>query len=210
MLRKVPETRRPIRRADGADHARPMMPPRTLALYKVSTLARAVGCKEILLEPARRRQQDWRAPRVGLSSFLHRLSADQLPHLLTFSKAAETGSFTAAARALRLTQAAVSQRIQALEKMLNVVLFERHGGRVHLSEAGHRLYDYAQRILALEHEAVQAITGRKAPVTGELILAASSVPGEHLLPDLLSVFRKRYPHIQVKASVAEPGPVPAA
>ena len=52
----------------------------------------------------------------------------QLPHLGTFSKAAELGSFTAAAKALGLTQAAVSQRIQALEKTLGKSLFERAGG----------------------------------------------------------------------------------
>jgi DNA-binding transcriptional LysR family regulator len=42
------------------------------------------------------------------------MSVEQLPHLETFLQAAELGSFTAAARALKLTQAAVSQRIQAL------------------------------------------------------------------------------------------------
>jgi hypothetical protein len=44
------------------------------------------------------------------------LDEDQLPHLGTFSKAAEFSNFTAAAGSLDLTQAAVSQRIQALEK----------------------------------------------------------------------------------------------
>ena len=48
------------------------------------------------------------------------LEEDQLPHLGTFSKAAELSSFTAAAKTLGLTQAAVSQRIQALEKLLDV------------------------------------------------------------------------------------------
>src|SRR5262249_39920106 len=38
---------------------------------------------------------------------------------------------------------------------------------------------------------------------GELFLAASSVPGEHLLPNLLSTFRQRHPHVQVKATVAD-------
>jgi len=51
----------------------------------------------------------------------------QLPHLETFSKAAEWGSFTAAAKALRLTQAAVSQRVHALERTLRVSLFQRRG-----------------------------------------------------------------------------------
>ena len=52
-----------------------------------------------------------------------------LPHIDTFSKAAELSGFTAAARALGLTQAAVSQRIQALERDLDKSLFDRRGGR---------------------------------------------------------------------------------
>src|SRR5207245_1254079 len=105
--------------------------------------------------------------------------------LETFAKAAELSSFTAAAQALGLTQAAVSQRVQALEQALGVPLFDRRGGRVLLTEAGHRLYPYVQRIFALHQEACQEVTCRKAPLVGELSLAASSIPGEHLLPDLL-------------------------
>jgi molybdate transport repressor ModE-like protein len=135
------------------------------------------------------------------------MTTEPLPHLETFVEAAESGSFTAAARALGLTQAAVSQRIQALEQFLNVPLFERHGGRVLLTEAGRRLHDYAQRILALHRQAIEELTGRQAPLSGELSLAASSVPGEYLLPDLLARLRQRHPYIQVRATVADTGQV---
>jgi DNA-binding transcriptional LysR family regulator len=128
---------------------------------------------------------------------------EQLPHLETFAKAAERSSFTAAGKALGLTQAAVSQRIQALERMLAVPLFRRRGGRVLLTEAGHRLYDYAQRILALHQEALHEIAGFAKAVQCELSLAASSIPGEHLLPDLLACFRRQHPHVQVRATVAD-------
>jgi DNA-binding transcriptional LysR family regulator len=127
----------------------------------------------------------------------------QLPYLETFSRAAELGSFTAAAKQFRLTQAAVSQRIHALEGMLRVALFRRQGGHVLLTEAGQHLYDYAQQILELHRNARQKLTGQKAPVTGDLLLAASSIPGEHLLPELLSVFRRRYPKIQVRVTVSD-------
>ncbi len=131
------------------------------------------------------------------------MHAEPLPHLETFCKAAEASSFTAAAHTLGLTQAAVSQRIQALEKDVRTPLFEREGGGVLLTDAGHRLYHIAQRILALHDEARQQISGRKTPATGELALAASSIPGEHLLPELLANFRRGYPHIQVKATVTD-------
>jgi DNA-binding transcriptional LysR family regulator len=131
------------------------------------------------------------------------MSAEQLPHLDTFVRAAERSSFTAAAKSLGLTQAAVSQRIQALEQALGAQLFTRRGGRVLLTEAGRRLHSYAQRILALHQEARQAVTGLRAPLMGDLSLASSSVPGEHLLPGLLSAFRQRHPHVQVRATVTD-------
>lgn len=131
------------------------------------------------------------------------MDQEQIPHLETFVKAAELSSFTAAAKTLRLTQAAVSQRIQALEQHLNVPLFQRRGGRVLLTDAGQRLYGFAERILALHREALQEVAGKVAPLTGELSLAASSIPGEHLLPDLLARFRAQHPHVQVRATVTD-------
>jgi DNA-binding transcriptional LysR family regulator len=126
-----------------------------------------------------------------------------LPHLETFARAAEHSSFTAAARSLGLTQAAVSQRIAALEADLGVPLFRREAGRVQLTDAGRRLHDYAQRIFTLHREARAELTGRQEPLAGELALAASSIPGEHLLPGLLSVFRQRHPHVQVRATITD-------
>jgi DNA-binding transcriptional LysR family regulator len=127
----------------------------------------------------------------------------QLPYLETFSKAAELNSFTGAAKALRLTQASVSQRVQALEKTLDKSLFKRHGGRVLLTEAGQRLYEYAQRILDLHREARREVTGHEVPVSGELLLSGSSIPGEQFLPTLLSAFTQRYPHIRVRAGISD-------
>jgi DNA-binding transcriptional LysR family regulator len=127
----------------------------------------------------------------------------QLPHLTTFAMAAELGSFTGAAKALGLTQAAVSQRIQVLEKTLNKSLFDRRGGGVALTESGRKLYAYAQRINELHREAREAVTGHEPPLTGELAIAASSVPGEHILPTLLSGFGRQYPHIRVRAAVSD-------
>lgn len=127
----------------------------------------------------------------------------EMPYLETFIQAAELSSFTKACQALNLSQAAVSQRIGALEKSLGVSLFRRQGGRVVLTDAGRHLYVYAERILALHGEARQEITGQKAPVVGELVLAASSIPGEHLLPALLAKLRQSFPQVRVRATVSD-------
>jgi DNA-binding transcriptional LysR family regulator len=131
------------------------------------------------------------------------MTSDPLPYLETFARAAELGSFTAAARAMGLTQAAVSQRLRALEHALDVSLFRRESGRVFLTEAGQRLYPFSQQIQTLHTEARRQLTGRKPTLRGELTLAASSIPGEHLLPGLLSAFRRRHPHIRIRATVAD-------
>lgn len=131
------------------------------------------------------------------------MADDLLPHLETFARAAELSSFTAAARELGVTQAAVSQRIASLEADLGVALFRREGGRASLTDAGRKLHPYARRIIDLSREARQELTGRTEQLAGELSLAASSVPGEHLLPGLLETFRQRHPNVRVAATVAD-------
>ena len=100
----------------------------------------------------------------------------ELPHLATFARAAERGSFTEAAADLGVTQAAVSQRIAALECDLRVSLFNRRAGRIALTEAGERLYELTRRILDLHEEARECLGGLHANLSGELSIAASSVP----------------------------------
>jgi DNA-binding transcriptional LysR family regulator len=127
----------------------------------------------------------------------------ELPHLTTFSKAAELHSFSGAAKCLGVTQAAVSQRIHALEEAVGKSLFQRRGGRILLTDVGRKLYDYAQRIIDLHREARRELGGAEPPTAGELAIAASSIPGEYLLPSMLAGFGKRYPHIRVHATICD-------
>src|SRR6516225_6559906 len=99
-----------------------------------------------------------RAPRAGRAARPWRdgrrgMAEEQIPYLETFACAAELANFSAAAKALGLTQPAVSQRIQLLEQELGVPLFSRRGGRVLLTDAGRRLHGFAQRILAQHRQA---------------------------------------------------------
>jgi LysR family transcriptional regulator, low CO2-responsive transcriptional regulator len=139
------------------------------------------------------------------------ISADsdfaELPHLTTFVAVAERGSFTGAAPDLGVTQAAVSQRIAVLEGKLRVSLFDRRAGMISLTEAGGRLYDYARKILDLHIEARTNLCGFLTAVSGNLPIAASSVPGECLLPALLSAFHEKYPGVHVRATVGDSGSV---
>jgi DNA-binding transcriptional LysR family regulator len=127
----------------------------------------------------------------------------ELPHLATFARAAERGSFTEAAADLGVTQAAVSQRIAALERELRASLFHRRAGRIALSEAGEQLYELARKILDLHEEARRSLGGFHPSISGELPIAASSVPAECYLPALLSAFREKFPEVHVRASVGD-------
>jgi LysR family transcriptional regulator, low CO2-responsive transcriptional regulator len=131
------------------------------------------------------------------------LQSSELPHLGTFIKAAELGGFTAAAGDLGITQAAVSQRIALLEKRLQISLFERRVGRTCLTEAGRRLYEYGRKILDLHKEASEALGSFHSPISGNLSVAASSVPGECILPALLPAFQEKYPQVHVRATVSD-------
>ena len=132
------------------------------------------------------------------------MSGIELPNLETFTSVVEAGSFTAAGEILGISQAAVSQRISLLEKELGAGLFDRHAGRIQLTDVGQRLYEYAQQILQLHEQARSELVGFSPPrANRELALAASSVPGEHLLPAVLAEFRQEFPDVRVRATVTD-------
>jgi DNA-binding transcriptional LysR family regulator len=127
----------------------------------------------------------------------------ELRHLRTFAAAAQRRSFTRAAEALQLTQAAVSQHVAALERELGADLFARQGRGVQLTEQGQRLYAYAQQILDLVEAASREIGDHQSCLSGEVRIATSSVPSEWLLPELLAEFRIRWPHVRESLLVSD-------
>ncbi len=127
----------------------------------------------------------------------------ELRHLQTFAAVAEQSSFTRAAEALEVTQAAVSQHIAALEKELGLSLFQRGGRKVSLTAEGERLYGYSRKILDLVDEAAREVAGQTRAVRGTLRIASSTVPAEWLLPELLAEFRARHPNVHESVTVSD-------
>lgn len=126
-----------------------------------------------------------------------------VPFLTTYLRVAELGSFTAAARSLGISQAAVSQRIQHLEAELRTALFCRSASQTELTDAGRRLESVARRIVELHREARRLMAQRKVELTGPLVLAASSVPGEHVLPPILAAFRRAHQKVRIRLSITD-------
>jgi DNA-binding transcriptional LysR family regulator len=117
-------------------------------------------------------------------------------HLRTFQSVARTLSFTRAAEALDYAQSSVTAQIQALEKSLNVRLFDRLGRRIVLTEAGQRLLEYAERILHLTDEALNAVAYPTAP-SGQLNISTPETLSAYRLPPLLREFRSRFPAVKL-------------
>ena len=114
-------------------------------------------------------------------------------------KVVETGSFSKAAKELYLTQPTVSAHISALEKELKVRLFIRNTKEVTMSEAGQDLYKYAKQMFELECQIAEHfnIRGRNSS-NHSITIAASTIPAQYLLPDVLMMFKKLYPKEQFK------------
>ena len=114
-------------------------------------------------------------------------------------KVVETGSFSKAAKELYLTQPTVSAHISALEKELKVRLFIRNTKEVTMSEAGQDLYKYARQMFELECQIAEHFNIRGRDSANHCItIAASTIPAQYLLPDVLMVFKRRYPEEQFK------------
>ena len=123
-------------------------------------------------------------------------------HLLIFHKVAEKEHFTHAAEALYISQPAVSKQVHELERSLGLALFVQVGRNVHLTEAGRTLFEYTRRIFALSEEAEMVLGEIHDLKRGHLVVGASTTIGTYLLPELLGVYRKRYPHIKLALDIA--------
>ncbi|MDI6692326.1 MAG: selenium metabolism-associated LysR family transcriptional regulator [Anaerosomatales bacterium] len=124
-----------------------------------------------------------------------------LQQLRTFVAVVEHGSFSEAARVLGITQPAVTMQIQSLESELGVTLLDRRYRRVDLTEAGAALLPYARRVLEELEEARSEIETMSGRVTGHLEIAASTTPGQYVLPLQLGRFLKQYPEVSVSLRV---------
>ncbi|MFM7885582.1 MAG: LysR family transcriptional regulator [Pseudanabaena sp.] len=100
-----------------------------------------------------------------------------------------------------VSQPAVSLQVQHLERQLDVPLFDRGGRRAQLTEAGQLLLSYGDRILSLCQETCRAIEDLQSLNGGTLIIGASQTTGTYLMPQMIGLFRKKYPEVSVQLHV---------
>ncbi|MBX3053406.1 MAG: LysR family transcriptional regulator [Caldilineaceae bacterium] len=119
-----------------------------------------------------------------------------------FAIVVQSGSFSAAAERLLLTQPAVSQHIQDLESALGARLFDRGRRGVTLTAAGETLHGYTQQILRLVAEAEAAVTDVTQLASGEMAVVATPGVSVYLLPDWVQTFRGQYPNLTVQVQTS--------
>ncbi|MBN4060478.1 LysR family transcriptional regulator [bacterium AH-315-I20] len=112
----------------------------------------------------------------------------------------EHGSYTAASKALFMTQPAISMQVKKLEDEVGLPLFERNGKQVVPTEAGQELLFYAQNIKQQLTEAAQVMQELKGVERGKLHLTMAST-ANYFAPQLIAAFKSQFPRAEITLDV---------
>jgi LysR family transcriptional regulator, carnitine catabolism transcriptional activator len=130
------------------------------------------------------------------------MDSRQLRH---FVNVVDHGGFTAAARAVFVSQPALSLAVKELEAELGVDLFARVGRRVQLTAAGTALVGPARAVLRDLETAQAAVAAVAGLVAGRLTLASLPTLAVDPLAALVGAFRQRYPGVEIDLAAPEGG-----
>lgn len=129
---------------------------------------------------------------------MNRINID-MDLLRTFVMGVRLGSFSKAAARIGRTQSAISLQIRRLEQQVGAVLFYRDGRGLSLNDDGKTLFNYAERLLDLNDEAIEVLA--KKEVEGEVRLGIPPDLAETWLPQMLARFSRLHPGVQMEARV---------
>ncbi len=118
--------------------------------------------------------------------------------LRCFHAVATEGSFTLAAKALRVSQPSITTHIKALEEDYGVELFARHGHHVELTDLGRSLLSLSQRVFTLEGDAVELLIQANGLRVGHLKIGAI---GPSQVTEMILAFGKKFPDIELSVSL---------
>jgi LysR family transcriptional regulator, transcriptional activator of the cysJI operon len=124
-----------------------------------------------------------------------------LDALKVFLAVAEHGSFSEAGRQLHLSQPAVSQIMQGLERQLGAQLFIRQGRTVQMTEGGQMLVPMGRELLASAQRVEQTMLSIQEEVIGEMTIGCSTASGKYLLPGMIARFKRQFPQVRLNVLV---------
>jgi DNA-binding transcriptional LysR family regulator len=126
-----------------------------------------------------------------------------LNSLVVFAKVVRAGSFSEAARRLKMPISTVSRRIAELEDQLGVRLLERSTRNLRLTELGAEILEQATRSAELSEAVESIVSNRLSDVSGTLRLSVMPSVSETLLTPLITAFQASYPNVRVQVLVTE-------
>ena len=115
-----------------------------------------------------------------------------------FLVTAETGSYSAAAKALKLTQSTLGRQVQALENELGVALFERVGKGIQITPIGLDLLEHVKSMADAAAKLSLAAMGQSEDLEGTVTVTASEVYSAFLLPQIVKKIRHLAPGIRIE------------
>ncbi|MGI9387579.1 MAG: LysR substrate-binding domain-containing protein [Methyloligellaceae bacterium] len=118
--------------------------------------------------------------------------------LRCFHAVATEGSFTMAAKALKVSQPSITTHIKALEEDYGVELFARHGHHVELTDLGRTLLALSQNVFTLERDAVELLMQANELCIGHLKIGAI---GPSQVTEMILAFGKKFPGIELSVSL---------
>jgi DNA-binding transcriptional LysR family regulator len=121
-----------------------------------------------------------------------------LKQLEAFVAIARTGSFSAAARIVHVSQPALTAVIKNLEQQLGVALFERTARGVTMTTAGRELLPTVDRLLTELNETLANVLSGTAPRGGRVTLACVPSAGSLYLPPLIASFTRQHPTVRIE------------
>lgn len=118
-------------------------------------------------------------------------------HIRAFLATAETGSLSAAARQLSLTQPTLSRQVAALEGDLGVMLFERIGRSLELTQAGLELLEHTRAMGEAASRIALTASGQAQSIEGRVRITASDIMSAYVLPPVLAQLREAAPMLEI-------------
>jgi len=126
-----------------------------------------------------------------------------LDYLITYLEVIKLGSFSEVAKKLAISQPAVSFQIQKLEHEIGIRLIDRSQRVITVTEAGKRFAAFSKSIVEAQAKLQSDLDRLRDEVTGNLVITASTIPGEFLLPSVLASFKSLHPAIGVEMNVSD-------
>ena len=121
----------------------------------------------------------------------------------SFLTVAKFGSFSKAAEVLYFSQPAISAHIKELEHEYDTRLFNRFGRNIELTRSGKALIYYVESILDTFEDSKNALNNLKDAGEGQISIGTSSLPGAHIIPEYLSMYKLKYPDVTFNMTVSK-------